>query len=1398
MPQVKYKSYFDIDSEFTKVVREENFLSQPDRWLNFYPHEKFVKLLSDVERVISRTEKSVSVWVEGSYGTGKSYAVLTLKKILDTTPEKVEEYFTRYGLSKDLLAKYKTIKKEPILTAYRAGSGSITSIRDLIVALQESILKTTKEKGLRGGEGSLKEAGIRWLSDPDKKALFQALIQKDERNRLNNRTVDSIIAELQNPKDDAAVVDLIRKCDELGKENDIFVFRPEPKEFAEWVKGIIKENGISAFVFIWDEFTEYFQNNLNRLTDFQEYVVGLSDFGFFFVPVTHVSEGLFADTDKDKKKLFDRFITPRVRIELPDGIAFELIKAALKKNAAKEDEWNKIATDMNTNITDARKKVGAEIKTTDDTMRGILPLHPYAGLVLKYLAEKFQSNQRSMFDFIVSDLGDVKAFQWFIENCGPYDAEPYMTVDYLWDFFYERGKNDLPLEVRKILDAHNRTNAKQLNDEELIVFETILIIIATSRSVNDEKEILKPNEQNLGLAFLGTERLSGMNAINIAKRLVAQHILYEREVVGGKKLYSVAMESVDESAISEIVEQLRGKKTAELVAEANLESIMMGNPPLKPSLRKRFEFRTVTSDTIQKETNDIINRATYDTKSKNKIPVFLCFARDEKEHSALYKKIQTCGAQTIPNDGNPIVFIDMARTPMTETSWKAYLENKARSQYLNSKNGKESDEARKIAEAELETWKKAIAASSFELWYAPLYKDGEVVLNLNDMMGIFDTINKNLYKYAPETWCDVIDNLYTDGQIAQGVLFGAKEEVSGTYKNQNKPIERAIGFAWKTPKYWEQNSNAPISKIKEFVDRTIKEDIELLAQSGIGELFRKLQDKPYGFTSCNLCAFILGFLLKEYAQNEGEYYYSDGEVDEVLSFDRIRDMVKEAIQNTISPSPRPKEKYIKAKSAEEKQFSESTAKIFGIAEKECFVGKIRDQLRMKLKSYIFPIWTLKELSDDATIHEVIDQYLGVVNNQNYNGGTKNETEIVKAIGKTFMERPEVVTTLQTLVSKENAQTGMVTYLSKHQGGILPSLCERLRFGEQYLDTLKKKFEVEAATWVWNKQTADTLIDVVIAEYQIIEYSQKLGIKPDRPSEISDAWRTFLEDIKVSYDAAKAYTKGGGLFELLIRVKQFSDISDVKAFLDLLQAEGADFALFIKEQREIFKGIAEIWTHGLTDEQVGEIYLRVGDGHFAEDKSSYKKTVEKEVDIYRSTLGSVRLRSYWKEKTGTETPRKWSDKYLTPVLSLVPSSEIVEAKKHFGIINISNPQNADAEKALTYLESIAWWDNLASQEKRDAAFAKSVVGEYAIILTVEKVRELLNNHLTYGAYDWYSNDQVREKVKELAQAAYDTKAVGEAISIVEKISDAKIKEYLKRLIKESMAVGIEIIADNKGE
>ena len=107
----KYREYFDIDPEYFPQVNKDIIESQPDLWKKFYPHETFVRLVKDTISILSRKQK-VSLWVEGAYGTGKSHAVLTLKKLLEASEEDTKQYFEKFQdqLSNELFNSFQQIK----------------------------------------------------------------------------------------------------------------------------------------------------------------------------------------------------------------------------------------------------------------------------------------------------------------------------------------------------------------------------------------------------------------------------------------------------------------------------------------------------------------------------------------------------------------------------------------------------------------------------------------------------------------------------------------------------------------------------------------------------------------------------------------------------------------------------------------------------------------------------------------------------------------------------------------------------------------------------------------------------------------------------------------------------------------------------------------------------------------------------------------------------------------------------------------------------------------------------------------------------------------------------------------------------------------------------------------
>ena len=122
------------------------------------------------------------------------------------------------------------------------------------------------------------------------------------------------------------------------------------------------------------------------------------------------------------------------------------------------EDWEMTVDDLYDRTHDSRKIVKSSANISDEELKNILPIHPYTALLLKHISSAFDSNQRSMFDFIKNDRGDeIKGFQWFIDNYGPDDDNPLLTIDMLWEFFYDKGKEylsqDIPFHFRLLLSC---------------------------------------------------------------------------------------------------------------------------------------------------------------------------------------------------------------------------------------------------------------------------------------------------------------------------------------------------------------------------------------------------------------------------------------------------------------------------------------------------------------------------------------------------------------------------------------------------------------------------------------------------------------------------------------------------------------------------------------------------------------------------------------------------------------------------------------------------------------------------------------------------------------------------------------------------------------------------------
>ena len=118
-------------------------------------------------------------------------------------------------------------------------------------------------------------------------------------------------------------------------------------------------------------------------------------------------------------------------------------------------------------------------------------------------------------------------------------------------------------------------------------------------------------------------------------------------------------------------------------------------------------------------------------------------------------------------------------------------------------------------------------------------------------------------------------------------------------------------------------------------------------------------------------------------------------------------------------------------------------------------------------------------------------------------------------------------------------------------------------------------------------------------------------------------------------------------------------------------------------------------------------------------------------------------------------------------------------------------------ALEFIQRKATFlSDLSDKSKTDAAFIRDVIGRFMPVLpNADEVRSRLEAVVTTLPYDWYGDPAVLREVERFAQARYNQGGSDKVLLRIEKMDADRAKDYLKRLVKDNMNVGIEIISED---
>ena len=1398
----KYREYFDINPKYYAAVTPELVEAGKVDWKSFYPHETFVNLLKEVNTVLSNKDNR-SMWVEGAYGTGKSHAVFTVKKMLESSDEEIKSYFDDFGLSRDLCQQIITGKnKGKLLVVQRTGSSDIHSDQDLIIKLQESIMAGLAQQGIENqGEGALAGAALNWLREKESNQKYFAALMAEERYSwdFGGKSLPEVMSLLESGSDEEKAK-MMRGLMKVARDNNILAMQMDAPAMAKWLTNVIEKNHLGAIIFIWDEFTEFFRNNSNSLTGFQTLAALSQDQPFYFLIVTHGSQQLIANSE-DEKKIRDRFLQT-VKIELPDNIAFRLMHQAMKTTGdpVLSDRWKQYAANMNAELGSARKIIVDSLGKSgikDKDLQGIVPMHPLAALLLKHISIVVGSNQRSMFEYIINDNPDAHGFKWYIDNYGPLDmdAKNLLTIDMLWNFFNMKGQNGQDVvndTVRVILGNYNLYNMDKYSEEERRVFKTLLLLQAISSQLGGSVELLRPTDRNLELAYDGTDWQAG-KATNLAEQLCKDNLLF-KQAVGKDTEYTVASSHGDAGAVEKNKKHiLDSMKTGDMVAKARLLDAIS----LPQKVKNRFHMQSVSlAESISRKVNALVGAP---------VPygfhVAAVFALDEQESMKARQEIE----KLVRDERyKGIYFLDASSMYMGADQKEQYASDMAYSDYYLKQDKKTSDNYSGRAEECLGSWRGRVESGSFIL-YSCDNPSGVRLPNLQALVDEFLRIEERVYPYSLAGF-NVIDNMFKSSALGQGAGCGIKEALEGTYKSPNKQtsLDTALSGVWKVENYWQDSAkqSLPIVRAKLKVEEMIAEAFKEAGRISIKAVFEELRGGKFGYMPCNFTSFVLGFLLKEYAQPK--YFWSNSSTSKPMS----QDVLKKMIADVLNPPKNYKEEFIVAMSPQQSAFLTETAGIFHLPQENCgSVEQARDYIRINMRKMDFPLWCLNSVLGKKTLYcpagtveRAINCYVGIANTANMGGGS--ESDMANELGQLFLDNKELAADLSGLVKNDIIREGMKEYVATYKGGEVLTLAKEIGPGISYLDDIKAKFNADAANWVWNQQTANEKIDDVILEYRIIRESNKSLPKTYALPETVRAWNQKTDKIHIACEALSMENSGlKELLQLLHKMKQQNILpeSDKQDFCDLLVSDREKFEEFYNGQFVQFYKASKAILRNMSEDEARALFETFDDRQFAKSRTDYFRYVESAAKAFVENQAKTKLKNLWKEKTGTKDPFDWSRKNRTPILCMFDEEERDRVKKVFSTLRAQNPTCDEVEAAFAFLSKADFYDRLSDPEERNACFMERVLGDYDVLLEDPEVtRDYLQEHAMDDAYYWMDSGSVRSKLKELAESEYKTRGCEKALEIVEELDEHEMLQYLRDLIGESLNVGIEILKHGRRE
>ena len=1255
MPTVKYSNYLEINPSFESVVDIDADKRNVNLWREYIVGDDMDTLLEYLCESLGNEAPDLrrSFWIHGSYGTGKSYAAVFVKHLMEEKPETID--------------------------AFLAGSSRLSKYRNRFAKCRRNgdylVIWKTGCTGIRSGDMMLLEA---------EKAIHDALVEKygDKAYLGSSSLMDAVKAKLADPSinweyvldtttlgDDFSSVDELRQMVNNGNLSALqataTVIRQKGyglvnnlETFKAWVGDIIDGNELSksGIFFIWDEFTEYVVHSDDH-TVMQQISEFCKEKPLFMLYVVHRSQEMVDSMGKDRYQMItNRF--HQVEFHVSSDAAFDLIAGSINTRIGMEDKWREDRKTVIRCIQPFLPDMSGLDDKISEQIEHLCPMHPMTIRLLSRVAESFAAAQRTMFRFMKDQSDSELGFVGYINKYGPDDQACWLTPDWLWDYFFTRESDfsDKDTKAAEYIRHYEESRHLVESDENAHrVFKIAMLLLAVMSSTKG--------------VYGGTKAQGGISATAECLETCLAGVMTKAQVED-------LLDTLDDCKILLRDEAANGVIRLQMPFRGGSEDefkIRFDANDKKYTRYQMFSKDGILAQEFEKkawdendaaykrlkicvccaETNSIKVRLDEIQKELDKFPYKLGLLIVTVRDDAQFMAIQSDLANRAIESGEPRLTIALIKTPFSDEMRTKWLTSLTKQEIAYSRGQTASGGQHKLeAGTVIATWVgSAVSGSKIIAW------NGEQVFtNQYGMPNLRKTIHTNvlqiLFPYAPESVV-VTNTAYKPCNDSAPTAGITRESSNSQLKSVLNSLTVAGLINLSTIDSMVEASGSKAAASISELARTIRDEMLSGQRVILGDLWDKLQRQPFGYYNTIACGVLLGYVFSCY--KDSAFSWTDNaQSTHVLGEATLKTMVLNMCKGTMTTD------YLSAGSVTFQNFRLYAQKILNLTdaqianETECW-----HNMREAVTRAGAPLWALKYLPETAYgSADFKEAAMKIVDNmQQFIAQESDRETAMSNVIQLFNGRGKLRKTFEKAFQDKNVMnTAFRTFLFEVSPELNTVAGKLSVQPEELSDKLHRV--MQNAIYTWTEAQVEEKLPDVVSDYKYLDVLNGVLGKVYHSTE--DAKNDLSNLFRFLRIPMAAIEKCGVNWYPALRILRSVSLNGTNQMTP--EARSSDIAILtqfgqnamdcLKDGKPVLAEILDTRNIECTGDELGAVYAGLKDLTCDSSLSQFDKELSTQIGFISQARNRVLLKEQWRSVSGVDTVKEWCKKYGVPILWIV--------------------------------------------------------------------------------------------------------------------------------------------------